>query len=125
MAGKKAVETLCIHGDEHAFEEGSRAISFPIYQTASFSHLEPGHNGSGYDYTRESNPTRNHLEETLAAVEGAVGCVAFSSGMAAIRPQTKAIYLETPSNPMMNVTDIHACSVIAKEAGACGTYHSL
>lgn len=171
MADRKSIETLCIHGDNHSYNEDSRAISFPIYQTASFSHIETGHNGSGFDYTRESNPTRSHLEETLAAVEGAEDCVAFSSGMAAItacfelfkpndhiiiaedlyggvvrlihnieeknglvfefvdttdvekikaavRKETKAIYLETPSNPMMNVTDISACAEIAKAAGA-------
>lgn len=170
MSESLSLETLCIHGDVHNYKEDSRAISFPIYQTASFSHLEPGHNGSGFDYTRESNPTRSHLEETLAAVEHAVDCVAFSSGMAAIttcfelfkpgdhiiisedlyggvvrlihnieeqkglqfdfvdttdiknirekiKSNTKAIYLETPSNPMMNVTDISACSEIAKEIG--------
>ena len=171
MADRKSIETLCIHGDNHSYNEDSRAISFPIYQTASFSHIETGHNGSEFDYTRESNPTRSHLEETLAAVEGAEDCVAFSSGMAAItacfelfkpndhiiiaedlyggvvrlihnieeknglvfefvdttdvekikaavRKETKAIYLETPSNPMMNVTDISACVEIAKAAGA-------
>lgn len=32
-----------------------------------------------------------------------------------ITPQTKAIYIETPSNPMMNVTDIKKISSIAKE----------
>lgn len=171
MSDKNSIETLCIHGAEHLYNEDSRAISFPIYQTASFSHIELGHNGSGFDYTRESNPTRSRLEETLASVEEAVDCVAFSSGMAAItacfelfkpgdhiivsedlyggvvrlihnieeknglvfesvdttdvekikasvRKETKAIYLETPSNPMMNVTDITACAEIAAQAGA-------
>lgn len=171
MSESKSIETLCIHGDFHSYKEDSRAISFPIYQTASFSHIETGHNGSGFDYTRESNPTRSHLEETVASLEDAVDCVAFSSGMAAItsvfelfkpgdhiiisedlyggvvrlihnveeknglvfefvdttnidcvaeavRPETKAIYIETPSNPMMNVTDIKACGQIAKDNDA-------
>ena len=34
-----------------------------------------------------------------------------------IRPETKAIFIETPSNPMMQVTDIAAVSAIAKEYG--------
>lgn len=163
-------DTLCIHGEIHKYKEDSRAISFPIYQTASFSHIEPGHNGSGFDYTRESNPTRSHLEETVASIEYAEDCVAFSSGMAAItacfdlfapgdhiiisedlyggvvrlihnieerngltfdfvdttnvknfedklKKETRAIYLETPSNPMMNVSDIAACAAIAKKNG--------
>ena len=166
-----SIETRCIHGDVHKFREDSRAISFPIYQTASFSHIEPGHNGSGFDYTRESNPTRSRVEETVASLEGAADAIAFSSGMAAIsacfelfqpgdhiicsedlyggtvrlfhniseknglviqfvdttdldtvraalRPSTRAIYVETPSNPMMNVTDLAGCAALAKEAGA-------
>ena len=32
-----------------------------------------------------------------------------------VAPQTKAIYVETPTNPMMNVTDIAAVSSIAKK----------
>jgi len=32
-----------------------------------------------------------------------------------IKPETKAIYIETPSNPMMQVTDLAAISEIAKE----------
>lgn len=82
---KHQLETRCVHGDRHKYYEDSRAISFPIYQTTSFSHTEPGHNGSGFDYTRESNPTREHLEETIASLERAVDAVAFTSGMAAIR----------------------------------------
>ena len=78
------IETRCIHGTCHKYQEDSRAISFPIYQTASFRHTQPGHNGNGFDYTRESNPTREHLEETISSLEGAVETVAFSSGMAAI-----------------------------------------
>ena len=36
---------------------------------------------------------------------------------AAIRPQTKALYLETPTNPMMHVTDLAKVSRIAREHG--------
>lgn len=160
------IESRCIHGDTHKYQDGIRAVSFPIYQTAAFGHTEPGHNGSGFDYSRESNPTRQRLEETISALEGAVDTVAFSSGMAAItvcfelfRPgdhivcsedlyggtvrllhnvaekngltvsfvdttepdklkaaiqaNTKAIYIETPSNPMMHITDIRVCSELA------------
>ena len=78
------LETLCVHGDIHAQPDANRSISYPIYQTASFSHIKPGHNQSGFDYSRESNPTRSYLEETLASLEGAADALAFSSGMAAI-----------------------------------------
>jgi cystathionine beta-lyase/cystathionine gamma-synthase len=36
----------------------------------------------------------------------------------AITPKTKLIWLETPTNPLMNITDIAAVSAIAKAAGA-------
>ncbi|QIZ10398.1 cystathionine beta-lyase [Priestia megaterium] len=36
----------------------------------------------------------------------------------AIQPNTKAFYVETPSNPLMKVTDIKAVSQLAKETGA-------
>lgn len=166
-----SIETRCIHGQGHKYHEDSRAISVPIYQTASFGHIEPGHNGSGFDYTRESNPTRQYLEETVSALEGAADTVAFSSGMAAItaclelfrpgdhivcsedlyggtvrllhsvgeknglhvefvdstrlaaveqalRPNTRALFIETPSNPMMNVTDLRGCAALARRQGA-------
>ena len=37
---------------------------------------------------------------------------------AAITANTKLIWLETPTNPLMNITNIKAVSVIAKQAGA-------
>jgi len=33
----------------------------------------------------------------------------------AIKPNTKVLYIETPANPTMDITDIAACSIIAKE----------
>jgi cysteine-S-conjugate beta-lyase len=36
---------------------------------------------------------------------------------AAIRPETKAIYLETPSNPLIKITDLAAAASLAKERG--------
>ncbi|MBQ8836124.1 MAG: PLP-dependent transferase [Clostridia bacterium] len=168
---KESFETRCIHGDPDAsLRDANNAISFPIYQTASFSHIKTGHNDSGFDYTRESNPTRSKLEEVVSSLESAVGTVAFSSGMAAISacfelfrpgdrilcsedlyggairlhnlisakngvtadyvdtsdlktveksitPDTKAIYVETPSNPMMNITDLRGCAKLAHDNG--------
>jgi methionine-gamma-lyase len=35
----------------------------------------------------------------------------------AIRPNTKILYIETPANPTMDITDLKACSKIAKENG--------
>lgn len=36
----------------------------------------------------------------------------------AVRPETKIIYLETPANPTLSISDIKECSKIAKQAGA-------
>ncbi|MDR0561304.1 MAG: PLP-dependent aspartate aminotransferase family protein [Spirochaetaceae bacterium] len=35
----------------------------------------------------------------------------------AIKPNTKAVFLETPSNPLLKITDLKRCIGIAKEAG--------
>ena len=35
----------------------------------------------------------------------------------AIRPETRLLWLETPSNPLLKTTDIAACSAIARRAG--------
>lgn len=37
---------------------------------------------------------------------------------AAVTAQTKLIWLETPTNPLMNITDVKAIATIAKQAGA-------
>lgn len=37
---------------------------------------------------------------------------------AAIRPNTKMLYIETPANPTIKITDLEACGRIAKEIGA-------
>jgi cystathionine beta-lyase len=35
----------------------------------------------------------------------------------AVTPNTRAVFLETPSNPLLKITDLRACAAIAKEAG--------
>jgi len=37
---------------------------------------------------------------------------------AAVTPQTKLIWIETPTNPLMSITDIHSVSRISRSAGA-------
>lgn len=37
---------------------------------------------------------------------------------AAIRPNTKMIYVETPANPTMDITDLEACAKLAHDNGA-------
>ncbi len=37
---------------------------------------------------------------------------------AAMRPQTRLVHIETPTNPMMQISDIAACAEIARQGGA-------
>jgi len=155
------------------------SVATPIYQTSTFkfqSALEGAQRFSGeqpgYVYTRIGNPTTAALEAAVADLEGGVGALAASSGMAAvnliylafleagahmvgtdalygssrriieleysrfgvdydfidtsdpeqlkrtIRPNTRLVYLETPANPTIKLTDIRRCAEIAHEAGA-------
>ncbi|MCM1133784.1 MAG: PLP-dependent aspartate aminotransferase family protein [Ruminococcus flavefaciens] len=164
--GRKT-ETKCLHLEE---DEGCTnhygAISYPIYQTATYAHPGVGQS-TGYDYSRLQNPTKEQLEKVVASLENGTSAFALSSGMAAISllmelfkpgdhiiadsdlyggsirlfrnisekngikfsnidccrenienfitPETRAVYIETPTNPMMNVTDISALAEITKK----------
>lgn len=158
-------ETLCLHADGNKKDEWG-TLTQAVCQTSTFVHKGVG-DPSEYSYSRLSNPTRAHLENTVAALEGGVAAYAFTSGMAAvttvmklfgagahiiasedlyggslrlfrnvnsregmtfdfidtgdlkrveslIKPQTKALYIETPGNPLMSVSDIAALSAVAK-----------
>ena len=76
------IKTKCIHG-ENALSDATGAVSYPIYQSATFAHPGVGQS-TGYDYSRMQNPTREQLERTVASLDGALDALAFSSGMAAI-----------------------------------------
>ena len=58
------------------------AIMPPIYATSTYVQESPGVH-KGFEYARTGNPTRATLERCLAALEGASGAVATSSGSAA------------------------------------------
>ena len=161
-------ETACVHAAKSTANKShaTGAVAVPIFQTATFAH--PGFGQStGYDYSRTQNPTVEHCEELIAALEGGAGASAFATGMAAIAtlmelfqphekheiiatddlyggsirlfnnisakngitikyvdtsdlstvesaitPDTKAIFIETPTNPMMKITDIAKISRI-------------
>ncbi|MDY3249166.1 MAG: PLP-dependent transferase [Candidatus Choladocola sp.] len=55
-----------------------------MYQTATFSHPGIGES-TGYNYTRESNPTRAELEQIISSMEGAADTVAWLCGWSASR----------------------------------------
>ena len=62
--------------------DSTGAVVPPIYLATTF--LQPGAGEWGtFDYSRSGSPTRAAVERTLANLEGGVGALAFSSGMAA------------------------------------------
>ena len=148
-------------------DEQFNSCTTPIYPSSTF-YWDSLTKNSGYDYTRSGNPTRDALNENLAALEGGVGCRTTSTGMSAIaacmhffKPgdhvitgndiyggtfrlfyelftdyglkfsfvnmreplnvrgaitdATKAVWIETPSNPLLNIVDIAAVCEIARE----------
>src|SRR5699024_32533 len=82
--------TQALHaGHDVTKTTGSRAV--PIYQTSSYVFKNTEHAAGvfnlsipDYIYTRLNNPTNAVLEERLTALEGGIGAVVTSSGMAAI-----------------------------------------
>jgi len=153
-----------------------KSLATPIYQSSTFCFDDADQGGrrfkleeEGFIYTRLGNPTTKVLEEKIAALENADGCIATSSGMGAIttvfwtllkqgdhivtdnnlygctfayfthgltkfgievslvdaanpenvekaiKPNTKIIYCETPTNPSLKLVDIEALSKIAKK----------
>ena len=145
----------------------SGAIMTPIFQTSTYVQDAPGVH-KGFEYARTQNPTRNVLQEQLAALENGNHGICFASGLAAtdaivklfqqgdhiiscndlyggtyriftkvygkfgmdfsfvdmtdianienaITPKTKLIWVETPTNPMLNIVDIAAVCALAKK----------
>jgi len=95
-------ETLCIHTGVHKDTQYNSVIT-PIYPSSTFywNDLETN---SGYDYTRSGNPTRDALQENLAALEGGVGCVATSTGMSAVHC---AMALFKPGDHIIAPADVY------------------
>lgn len=66
-------------------------------------------------------PSRVVMEQHFSrfGVESSyVNTADFSAIKAAIKPNTKLIYVESPANPTMDVTDIRACAELAHSIGA-------
>src|SRR5579859_7783561 len=59
------------------------AVTVPIYATSTYVQEEIGKH-KGYEYARVSNPTRDRMEQNIAALEGGIAARVFASGMAAI-----------------------------------------
>jgi O-succinylhomoserine (thiol)-lyase len=165
---KYQTETICVQAGTRK-DTTFNAVAVPIYATSTFAFEAPGKT-KGFDYSRTANPTRQALEECLAALEGGAGATATATGMAAetsimgllpagshviaghdiyggtyrlfstilavrglefsfvdmskpgnvreaLRPNTRAIWIETPSNPLLGLVDIAAVCEIARSHG--------
>jgi len=173
-----SLRTLAVHaGEKPDPVSGASAPNIVMSTTfiaepdASFS-VEGLQEDTPFIYTRWGNPTVDQLERKLAALEGAGGCIAFASGMAAVTAlfmhtlsagdqvvvsdvtyaataemanellprlgvqvikanlsdldelaaavtqRTRLIYVETPCNPLLRLTDIAAVAGIARSVGA-------
>jgi len=75
-------ETLAIHAGQEP-EPRTGAVVPPIYQTSTYAQDAVGAPREGYEYSRTANPTREALQECLAALEGGRRGLAFASGLAA------------------------------------------
>ncbi len=75
------IDTLCVHAGVEP-DPSTGAIMTPIYQTSTYVQKSPGDH-KGYEYSRTQNPTREALEKSIAALEGARFAAGFASGMAA------------------------------------------
>lgn len=171
--------TRAIHAGQ-AFEPRTGAVVPPVHFSSTYAQDGIGGLRSGYEYGRGTNPTRDSLQEQLAALEGGSAAFSFGSGLAAedsmiralTRPgdhivlgndayggtyrlisrvlgewgigntpvdmsdldavaaavaaggaadgggKTRLVWVETPSNPMMKITDIEALAKVAHDAGA-------
>lgn len=158
--------TKAIHIGQKA-DSSTGATILPIHMTSTFTQEEIGKH-KGYEYSRTGNPTREALENCLAALEEGDHGLAFASGMAAstaifsllrpgdhvvsaediyggtyrlltkvysqqqvsvsyvdgrvpqelaraIRPTTKLIWIETPTNPLLHLVDIEAVAKICRD----------
>ncbi|MDN5755962.1 MAG: cystathionine gamma-synthase [Arthrobacter sp.] len=164
--------TRAIHAGQ-AFEPRTGAVVPPVHFSTTYAQDGIGGLRDGYEYGRGTNPTRDALQEQLAAVENGTHALTFASGLAAedsliralTRPgdhivlgndayggtyrlisgifgdwgigntavdmadpqalataiaahRTALVWLETPSNPMMKITDIAAVARATHDAGA-------
>jgi cystathionine beta-lyase/cystathionine gamma-synthase len=161
--------TLAVHAGQYP-DPLTGAVNVPVYLSSTFELTGIG-TDKGWDYSRAGNPTRDRLEEALAALEGGHKAHVFGSGMAAIsalvaplhtgdhlicshnvyggtarlldqvichygieiqyvdltnldalaaalKPNTKLVHVETPTNPLMQLTDIRAVTDLVHAHGA-------
>jgi cystathionine beta-lyase/cystathionine gamma-synthase len=160
--------TKAIHAGQTP-DTATGAITVPLYQTSTYVQDALGQH-KGYEYARTQNPTRQALEQNLAALEGGLTAHCFASGMAAIdttlkllkagdhvivsdntyggtyrlfervlrdfgldfsyvdttvalnvesalRDNTRMVFIETPTNPIMAVADLEGIGRLTASRG--------
>ncbi|MEH7491165.1 cystathionine beta-lyase [Neobacillus niacini] len=96
-----------------AFSSGMAAISTAFLLLSSGDHIVITDDVYGGTYRMVTQVlTRFGIEHTF------VDMTELDQVKAAIQPNTKAFYVETPSNPLLKVTDIQAITTLAKEINA-------
>jgi cystathionine gamma-synthase len=105
-----------------ALENGARAMAFGSGQAATnavFQSLKAGDhvivpNEAYFGTPKLMREVYSHLGINASYVD----MTNLAAIQAAVTPQTKIIWIETPSNPLLSITDIAAVSEIAHRAGA-------
>ena len=97
--------TKVIHAGVHP-DVSTGAIMTPIYQTSTYIQDEIGVH-KGFEYSRTGNPTRQALENNLAAIEGGKYGACFGSGLAAIDAVVKML---NPGDEVISTNDLYGGS---------------
>ncbi|MCI5048459.1 MAG: cystathionine gamma-synthase [Aquisalinus sp.] len=153
-----------------AADTAHHSVAPALHLSATYGWNDPCEK-PGFDYSRSGNPTRQHLEQALAELEGASKGVVTATGMAAVdlpfnlvnpgdlvlaphdcyggthrllsarakrghfrlqfvdqtdrealseafSQKPKLVLIETPSNPLLRLTDIENIVALARQAGA-------
>lgn len=74
------------------------------YHSSTFKQSEPGIPDKGFDYSRGGNPSRNSLEEALAALHGAKHGFAWSSGLGGT---VSILHLLKPGDHVVAMHDLY------------------
>ena len=158
----QAIQSTAPHGDN------TGSVANAIYPSTTFAREIDGSYHSGFVYTRDNNPNRQLLEDSINTLEKGKQALAFASGMAAasavlqslcsgdhvllpddayycmhrslrevyshwglqhslvdmtdldavrdaMQNNTRLVWLESPSNPLLKVSDIAALAEIAHQ----------
>jgi cystathionine beta-lyase len=96
------IESQLVHAPDDTDPRFGDVVA-PIHLTTTYRQEAFG-KPPRYDYSRGGNPSRQVIEDQIAALEGGVGGLAFSSGMAAI---TAVLSLFEPGDKLVVPTNLY------------------